>query len=142
MAANHYKHGKSHTRIYRIWANMKTRCYNPKATRFYQWGGKGVTVCDEWRNNFLSFYKWATSHGYADNLTLDRIDSNKGYGPDNCRWVDAHTQNINKPGVPVYEYNGIKFHQCDVPRLFGIKRTTFQMRLKYGWTLEEAINGR
>ena len=75
---------------------MKKRCYNPHDARYDRYGGRGITVCDEWRNDFKAFYKWALENGYADNLTIDRIDNNKGYFPDNCRWADAETQCRNR----------------------------------------------
>lgn len=134
------KHGMCHTRLYRIWQNMKTRCNNPNATRFNTWGGKGINVCEEW-NDFEIFKNWAISNGYSDDLTLDRIDPNGNYEPDNCRWVTVEVQNINKDCVPKYEYQGITFCQSQVFELFGVKRTTFQSRLKRGLTVEEALKG-
>lgn len=89
-------HGQTGTRLYRIWKNMKTRCYNPNFPNFKYWGGKGITICDEWKNSFLSFATWAKSNGYADALTIDRIDSSLGYFPENCRWVSACLQNRNR----------------------------------------------
>lgn len=90
------KHGMTHSRMYNIWANMKTRCYNQHTEKYIYYGGKGITVCDEWRDNFKTFYDWSMSHGYSDTLTIDRIDSNLGYSPDNCRWVTMLEQNRNK----------------------------------------------
>lgn len=95
LTANH-KHKMSHTRPYEIWQGMKKRCYNPHDARYDRYGGRGITVCDEWRNDFGVFYKWALENGYADNLTIDRIDNDKGYSPDNCRWADAETQCRNR----------------------------------------------
>lgn len=84
------KHGRAargkSTRLYHIWSNMKERCQNSRHPRFHQYGGKGVTVCQEWQD-FLSFEKWSLENGYSDNLTIDRIDSSKGYNPSNCRWI-------------------------------------------------------
>ena len=75
---------------------MKNRCYHPSYHAFNHYGGRGITVCDEWRNNFEAFYKWALSNGYRDNLTIDRKDNDKGYSPDNCKWSTMKEQNQNK----------------------------------------------
>ena len=94
-------HGKRKNRLYLVWINMKKRCSNPIVHNFHRYGGRGITVCDEWINDFQSFYDWAMANGYDENApygqcTIDRIDNDKGYGPDNCRWVDIATQNRNK----------------------------------------------
>lgn len=85
-----------HLRIHEIWSNMKGRCYNKNDSRYSSYGGRGIDVCEEWKNDFFSFYKWAMDNGYNDKLTIDRIDNNKGYYPDNCRWVDNKTQSRNR----------------------------------------------
>lgn len=85
-----------HLRIHEIWSNMKSRCSNPKDSRYSDYGGRGIKVCDEWKNDFFAFYQWAMSNGYSDNLTIDRIDNNEGYNPLNCRWVDNKTQARNR----------------------------------------------
>lgn len=95
LTANH-KHKMSHTRPYEIWQGMKGRCYNPHDARYDRYGGRGITVCDEWLNDFSAFYKWALENGYADDLTIDRIDNDKGYSPNNCRWATAETQCRNR----------------------------------------------
>ena len=89
-------HGKIHTRLYRIWTGMKSRCSNPKGSKYHIYGGKGVTVCAEWSNSFDCFYDWAMANGYADNLSIDRIDSNGNYEPSNCRWATYSEQNKNR----------------------------------------------
>jgi len=88
-------HGQSKTRLYRIWNNMKTRCYSKDAINFKDYGGKGVKVCDEWLNDFMSFNTWCGNNGYSEELTIDRIDSNGDYTPSNCRWVGALIQGRN-----------------------------------------------
>lgn len=94
-----YKHGDTGTRLYRIWKAMKTRCNNPNISYFKYYGGKGVSVCKEWVNSFETFKEWALSHGYSDTLTIDRINGDGNYEPNNCRWVSMTVQNRNKKKV-------------------------------------------
>jgi hypothetical protein len=99
------KHGMTGTRLYRIWRGMKKRCYVPGAVGYERYGAMGLEVCEEWKNDFVAFKDWALSHGYDEHLTLDREDNDKGYTPDNCRWVTWVVQENNKrnlldrPGV-------------------------------------------
>ena len=86
-------HHLSNDRLYRIWKGMLHRCYNPKSFAYKIYGGRGIDVCEEWRDDLFAFREWALSHGYADDLSIDRIDSDKGYSPDNCRWATAKEQN-------------------------------------------------
>lgn len=86
------KHGMKYSRLYGIWCNMKSRCYNRKTSNYRLYGGKGVTVCDEWLSDFVAFMNWSMANGYADNLTIDRINPNGNYSPDNCRWTTQKVQ--------------------------------------------------
>ena len=92
-----YLHGEcGKSRLYSIWQGMKKRCYSKKQINFKYYGGRGITVCDVWRNSFEAFRDWALANGYRNDLTLDRIDPNGNYSPDNCRWATWSQQNKNK----------------------------------------------
>ena len=88
-------HNMSHTRLYQCWADMKSRCNNPNSQFYKRYGGRGISYCKEWER-FEPFMKWALSNGYSDDLTLDRIDNDGDYSPDNCKWSTQQEQAINK----------------------------------------------
>ena len=89
------KHGLIETRLYTIWANIKDRTLNPKYKKYNDYGGRGINICEEWKNDFMSFYAWAMTNGYSDELSIDRIDNDGGYSPENCRWTTKTIQRRN-----------------------------------------------
>jgi hypothetical protein len=106
----HTKHSGRYDRLYKVYANMKNRCLNKNASDYIYYGGRGIAICDEWLNDYLSFKTWAYHNGYDENAdfgkcTIDRIDVNGNYEPNNCRWVDMSTQNANRRNV-INKHNG------------------------------------
>lgn len=134
-------HGKSRTRLHHIWKHMRQRCINPNDKDYGDYGERGITLCDEWFNDFESFYNWAMENGYEENLTIDRINVDEGYSPDNCRWVTWKEQQRNKRNNYYVDYNGEKISISELAEKIGIKYTTLYQRLeKLHWSLEKAIS--
>ena len=106
----HQKKEKKYNGLYAIWESMKRRCYTPSQTDYKYWGGRGITVCDEWINNFLSFYNWAINNRYKKGLQIDRIDNDGNYSPENCRFVTprVNTRNSRGPKLTIEDVKGIK----------------------------------
>lgn len=101
-------HGDSQSRIYRIWYQMIKRCHDPKTVQYERYGGRGIAVCDKWRTSYFSFRDWAVGNGYAENLTIDRIDNNGNYCPENCRWISMDEQANNKRNTIYFEFLGYR----------------------------------
>ena len=133
-------HSKSHTKLYTIYNNMKQRCYNNDNPRYNDYGGRGIAVCDEWLNDFMSFYKWAMNNDYKEGLTIDRIDNAGNYEPDNCRWVSMTTQNRNKRNNVNYTINGETHCLKEWCEILGLKYGTVKKRIYcYHWNIHKAL---
>lgn len=104
--AKHNTHHLSNTRLYRIWDAMKNRCYLKTHSAYLYYGGRGITVCDAWKDNFEAFYGWAINNGYSEDLTIDRIDNDSGYSPENCKWSTREEQVNNRKSCVLITYNG------------------------------------
>jgi len=132
------KHGMVGTRLYGLWKSMKTRCYIKSHKGYKEYGGRGIKVCEEW-HNFKNFYKWASLNGYKDNLSIDRIDNNKGYEPSNCRWITLKQQQYNKRNNHYLTFCGITKTLTEWANEYNLQPKTIESRLKRGWQTEKAI---
>jgi len=127
--------------LYGRWNAMKQRCFNSDNPKYPRYGGRGITIVDEWLD-FHVFEKWAKENGYREDLTLDRIDTNGNYEPENCRWVDQSVQQNNRNNNRIVEYKGQEYTLAELADLKGINRATLAQRLDNGMTVERALNTR
>ncbi len=132
-------HGHTRTRLYRIWSGIIDRCENPKTPVYQAYGGRGIRMCAIWRQDFTSFRDWAMSHGYRDDLTIDRIDVDGDYCPENCRWADWVTQQNNRRNNRCITFLGETKDISQWARTYGIEYSTLYQRLLQGWPIERAL---
>ena len=133
-----YQHGETKTRLHKIWSSMLERCNYEKHPHYKDYGGRGISVCSEW-NEYITFRDWALNNGYADNLTLDRENTNGNYCPENCRWVTMKTQQNNKRNNHLVTLDGVSHTITEWSEILGINKTTIRERLRAGWTDTEAL---
>ena len=126
-------------RLYRIYYGMKTRCYNETEEAYIRYGKRGISICDEWKNDFFKFQEWALSTGYQDDLTIDRINNDGDYEPSNCRWADAKTQSNNRRGVRLISYNGDTHTVSEWSDILGFPKSILYSRLSNGWSVDDAF---
>lgn len=142
-SSKYTKHNLSHTRIYSILKGMKGRCLNPKNKDYAKYGGRGIKICDEWldpKNGVLNFFNWAKANGYADNLSIDRINVNGNYSPNNCRWASIKEQSNNTRFNHFLTYKGETKTIKQWSELFGIEKNALRGRIVRGWSIEDALN--
>lgn len=138
VARKSTKHGRCHTRLYRIFSQMKDRCYNSKAWAYQFYGAKGVKIYKEWLDNFDTFFDWAMANGYQDHLTIERKDVNGDYSPDNCTWIPRAEQVKNRTMTHFVTYQGQKMPLTDLGKLVGIDRHTiskYEKKYNYDYDL-------
>lgn len=146
FAQRSVKHGGSYTKLYKKYRSMLDRCYNPKNSNYKRYGGRGITVCDEWRNSFEAFRDWAYSSGYDENIegtnnSIDRIDNDGNYSPENCRFATAKEQQDNRNITKFYDFRGEKITASRFADIYGIKdKSSVYRKLKRGLTLEQILD--
>lgn len=133
------KHGLCKTRLYSIYMNMKTRCYNKNNSHYKYYGKRGIKVCNEWLHDFQAFYDWSMSNGYNDNLTIDRINVDGNYEPDNCRWITKHDQCYNTRYNVYLTYNGKTQTMKEWADELGINLGTISYRYRKGKSTKECL---
>ena len=135
------KHGLEKHPLYCTWKNMKKRCNNPNASEYENYGGRGISVCEKWSNSFQNFYNWAINNGWSKELTIDRIDVNENYCPENCRWANIKTQMNNTTKNHYIEYNGDTYTLSTLSEHLNIPYNIVRYRLSNcKWTIEQLIN--
>lgn len=134
-----HTHGEAGTRLYRIWSNMLSRTSNPRVPCYKNYGGRGISVCPEWRDHFEAFRDWALSAGYTDELSIDRIDNDSGYSPSNCRWVSMNVQFNNRGNNRRLTHGGVTKTVAQWARSLSISKHTLYSRLNARWSIERAL---
>lgn len=128
------KHGWYGTRVYSIWHSIIDRCYNPNCPQYHHYGGRGIEMCREWREHPEAFCEWAIANGYTDELTIDRVDFNGNYEPNNCRWITMNKQQVNKRNNVRITYNGKTQCVAEWARELGVNQFNLYSRIYLGWT--------
>lgn len=131
-------HHETKTRLHKIWEGMHSRCENPNHKHYASYGGRGITVCDEW-SEYVPFRDWAIKAGYRNNLTIDRIDVDGNYSPENCRWATIREQQNNKRSNHLICLDGVSHTIGEWSEMLGIRKTTLRMRLASGWDERKAL---
>lgn len=134
---NFRTHGETKSRLYQIYAGIKKRCGNPNASNYADYGGRGIAICDEWANSWSSFRDWALNNGYTDDLSIDRIDVNGNYEPNNCRWVACVVQANNRRSSRYITYNNETHTVSEWAKILNIPYKSLHKKLSKGMTLDK-----
>lgn len=134
------RHGLSRHPLYSSYYTIIKRCYNPKHDGYKNYGERGIKVCEEWLNSYEEFYNWAINNGWKQSLSLDRIDVNGDYCPENCRWITMFEQQSNKRNSIILEYNGEKHTLTQWSKILNIGVTTLHNRYKQKWSVEDILS--
>lgn len=134
-----FRHGASKTRIYSIWGDMIDRCANKNNTEYKHYGERGISVCEEWKSNFIDFKRWADANGYEANLTIERLNVNGNYDPSNCCWIAKSEQVWNRRVTLLCEINGEILNTRQIREIYGIPRSVITKRLKRSWKGSDLI---
>lgn len=146
-STRHKKHGLTKTSLHYAWLNMKNRCDNPKYNEYHRYGGRGITYCEEWKV-FENFMKWSLANGFNEEkdkhgrnlLSLDRIDNNGNYCPENCKWSNRIEQGRNKYNNVNYEYKGKVYCLSALAEISEVRIDSIRRRIKQGWSVEDAVD--
>lgn len=139
LSKRSFKHGRSNSKLLSIKSAMEQRCYNPNNNVYKYYGGRGITICDEWRDSSLSFLEWADNNGYEEGLSIERIDNNGPYSPENCKWIPRREQPSNTRSSRYITYKNQTKTLAQWSKEVGIKAFTLSQRLIKGWTDEETL---
>ena len=139
MQRKYFDQYDRNSRLYSVWRHMKERCNNENHMAFQRYGGRGISVCDDWSSEFLSFKSWALENGYNPDLSLDRIDNNGDYCPENCRWATRVEQQNNTSKNRLLTFNGETHSIAEWGRITGVNRRTIMSRLRAGWSIDNAL---
>lgn len=132
-------YGYTHHRLYACYYRIRRRCERKSDPSYNRYGGRGIKMCDEWKNDIMAFITWGIENGYKEGLSIDRIDNDGDYSPDNCRWADAMQQSNNRSTNKLVTYKGETHTVAEWSRIVGIRQLTLNARLVSGWTVEDAL---
>lgn len=128
--------------LYMCWYNARLRCYNKDIPKYKSYGERGITMCDEWKNDFKEFEKWAIKHGYIKGLSLERIDVNGNYEPSNCKWITNEEQVYNKQNTRKITFKTNTYPVCTWEKILKLGKNTCDVRYKLGWNVEKLLTKR